>query len=110
MDFLTISISAFAMLTSVYAVFVQRRELELQRQELKMQRDELAKSAAAQDETKKALNHQIEMQALSAYINSTIHLHSWNQSRNEIKFASDNFHELQKYRKILEGYLANIKA
>jgi len=109
MDSLSICISAFALITSVYAVFIQRRELELQRAELKMQCDELAKSAAAQNETQKALNTQVEMQALSAYINSTIHLHSWNQSRNEIKFAIDNFNEIKKYRKILEGYLANIK-
>jgi len=47
----------------IYAIYLQREELQLQRLELAETRRELAKSAAAQEESQKALNKTIYAQS-----------------------------------------------
>jgi hypothetical protein len=69
--------SGFAFAGVVYAILLQRRELELQRRELMLQRlelrltrEELRRSAEAQEGSEKALLAQAQALALSAKINS----------------------------------------
>jgi hypothetical protein len=51
--------SGLAFAGVIYAIFLQRRELELQRQELILTRTELKRSAEAQEKSEKALKDQV---------------------------------------------------
>jgi signal transduction histidine kinase len=62
--------SGLAFAGVIYAVFLQRRELELQRYELEMTREELRRSATAQEKSEKALSVQSEMLLLTARLNA----------------------------------------
>jgi hypothetical protein len=52
--------SGLAFIGVIYAIFLQRRELEFQRQELILTRTELKRSAEAQEKSEKALKDQVE--------------------------------------------------
>jgi hypothetical protein len=52
--------SGLAFAGVVYAIFLQRRELELQREELRATRVELSRSAEAQEKSERALVQQVE--------------------------------------------------
>ena len=52
--------SGLALAGVIYAIFLQRRELQLQRHELELTRNELQRSAAAQEKSEQALREQIK--------------------------------------------------
>jgi hypothetical protein len=52
--------SGLAFAGVIYAIFLQRRELELQRMELRLTRDELRRTATAQEKSEQALKEQAE--------------------------------------------------
>lgn len=54
----------------IYAILLQRRELELQRLELKLTRDELRRSAQAQEKSEQALAEQAKALLLTAKLNT----------------------------------------
>jgi len=58
--------SGLAFAGVIYAIFLQRRELELQRHELEMTRAELSRSAEAQEKSERALHDQARVLILSA--------------------------------------------
>ena len=61
--------SGFAFLGVIYAIILQREELQLQRKELKMTREELKRSAEAQEKSEKALSKQAESLKITAKLN-----------------------------------------
>ncbi len=68
---------AFAIL--VYAMWLQRTELQLQRMELELTRAELSRTATAQEETQKTIALQVELMTLSADLAATAALLEANQ-------------------------------
>ncbi len=62
--------SGLAFAGVIYALFLQRRELELQRRELAMSRNELRRSAAAQESSQAALAEQVDMLRTSARLSA----------------------------------------
>jgi hypothetical protein len=62
--------SGLAFAGVIYAIFLQRRELELQRYELEMTREELRRTAEAQEKSEAALNEQAKAMMLTAKISS----------------------------------------
>jgi hypothetical protein len=52
--------SGLAFAGLIYTVYLQREELSLQRKELQLTRDELQRTATAQEESKKALQKQVD--------------------------------------------------
>lgn len=69
-------ISGFAFAGVIYAILLQRSELELQRKELQLTRTELSRSAKAQEESEKALSAQAKQQALNMLPSITCMLES----------------------------------
>ena len=61
--------SGFAFLGIIYTIYLQRNELALQREELRLTRDELKRSAAAQENSEKALSKQAESLKATAKLN-----------------------------------------
>jgi uncharacterized membrane protein YgaE (UPF0421/DUF939 family) len=62
--------SGLAFAGVIYAIFLQRRELELQRNELEMTRAELKRSAEAQEKSESALASQAHALTLTAKLNA----------------------------------------
>jgi hypothetical protein len=62
--------SGLAFAGVIYAIFLQRRELELQRNELEMTRAELRRSAEAQENSERALADQAQALTLTAKLNA----------------------------------------
>ena len=62
--------SGLAFAGVIYAIFLQRRELELQRNELEMTRAELRRSAAAQENSERALADQAQALTMTAKLNA----------------------------------------
>jgi uncharacterized membrane protein YgaE (UPF0421/DUF939 family) len=62
--------SGLAFAGVIYAIFLQRRELELQRNELEMTRAELRRSAEAQEKSESALTSQAHALTLTAKLNA----------------------------------------
>lgn len=62
--------SGLALAGVVYAIFLQRQELELQRRELELNRQELRRTAEAQDKAQEALTRQVQLQVLSARLSA----------------------------------------
>ena len=60
--------SGLALAGIVYAIFLQRQELELQREELRYTRLELARSADAQMQATVAFDQQVRVMAITALI------------------------------------------
>jgi hypothetical protein len=63
--------SGFAFAGLIYAILLQREDLELQRKELEMTRKELTRSAAAQEQSEIALRAQAEAASQSARLSAT---------------------------------------
>lgn len=61
--------SGLAFLGVIYAVVLQREELQLQRNELELTREELKRSAEAQEKSEKALSKQAESLKQTAILN-----------------------------------------
>jgi hypothetical protein len=62
--------SGLAFAGVIYAILLQRLELELQREELKLTRDELHRSADAQAQAAKALSEQLRVSLLSSRLSA----------------------------------------
>lgn len=62
--------SGLAFAGVIYAIFLQRRELELQRNELEMTRAELRRSAEAQEKSESALSSQANALVLTAKLSA----------------------------------------
>lgn len=62
--------SGLAFAGVIYAILLQRRELELQRRELELTRNELARTAEAQEKSETALTEQAKALSLTAQINA----------------------------------------
>lgn len=62
--------SGLALAGVVYAILLQRKDIQLQRQELKAARKELEKSAEAQRESEEALREQIDAQRTVARLSA----------------------------------------
>lgn len=63
--------SGLAFAGLIYAILLQREDLELQRKELEMTRQELTRSAAAQEQSEIALRAQAEAASQSAKLSAT---------------------------------------
>jgi hypothetical protein len=61
--------SGLAFAGVIYAIYLQTKELKLQREELSQTRKEIERSASAQEATERALNKQVQLQALASSIN-----------------------------------------
>jgi uncharacterized membrane protein len=61
--------SGLAFAGVVYAIFLQRRDLELQREELKLTREELKRTAEAQEKSERALSKQAASLKVTAQLN-----------------------------------------
>lgn len=61
--------SGLAFLGVIYAVILQRKELELQRKELELTRNELKRTAEAQEKSEQALSKQAESLKMTAKLN-----------------------------------------
>lgn len=61
--------SGLAFLGVVYAIVLQREELQLQRKELELTREELKRSAQAQEKSERALSKQAESLKQTAILN-----------------------------------------
>jgi hypothetical protein len=77
--------SGLAFAGVIYAILLQRQELELQREELRMTRQELERSTAAQQHSADALSAQLRVAALSSKLSA---LSALLQSSND-KIAQD---------------------
>jgi hypothetical protein len=62
--------SGFAFSGLIFAILLQREDLELQRQELTLTRQELSRSAAAQEQSEAALRAQAQSAASSARLST----------------------------------------
>ena len=62
--------SGLAFAGVIYAIFLQRRELELQREELRMTREELKRTADAQIKSEETFRKQADALLLTAELNS----------------------------------------
>ena len=60
--------SGLALAGVVYAILLQREDLELQRRELQLNRDELRRSADAQTRAHEALTEQVHLQMVAARV------------------------------------------
>lgn len=61
--------SGLALLGVIYAILLQKKDLELQREELKLTRDELSRTAKAQENSEKALLEQATSLKITAQLN-----------------------------------------
>ena len=61
--------SGFAFLGVIYAIILQRKELQLQRKELELTRKELERTAQAQENSEKALSKQAESLEVTSKLN-----------------------------------------
>lgn len=112
--------SGLALAGVIVAILLQKDELALQRKELKDTREEMQRSTIAQDESQKALNKQVNMQALSIKISAlSACLDSYNVLINEHQKNLDKGFQLgpspfSNNRKAaileLEALLARLKA
>ncbi|MBY0321854.1 MAG: hypothetical protein K2X72_24230 [Reyranella sp.] len=63
--------SGLAFAGLVYAILLQREDLQLQREELRLTRDELERTADAQEQAEAALRAQVEVASQSARLSAT---------------------------------------
>lgn len=96
--------SGLAFAGVVYAILLQRRDLEMQRKELEMTREELKRSAEAQERSEKALFEQAKQMQLTARLTAKNHLAE--VYRNKIEFLGkqgrDHQQERIKWREIID--------
>lgn len=96
--------SGLAFAGVIYAIFLQRRELELQRYELEMTREELRRTADAQEKSEKVLVEQAGALMLTARLNALNTLvQAYDQRLERQKFSNTTFILNEK------GYQAEIK-
>ncbi|MBD0372497.1 MAG: hypothetical protein ICV60_16760 [Pyrinomonadaceae bacterium] len=88
--------SGWAFAGVIYAILLQRRDLELQRRELEMTREELKRSAEAQERSEQALLAQAKMMELTAKLTAKNFLAE--VYRNKMEFLSNRGLENQKER------------
>jgi hypothetical protein len=88
--------SGLAFAGVVYAILLQRRDLELQRKELEMTREELKRSAEAQERSEQALIEQARLMGLTAKLTAKNFLAE--VYRNRIEFLSKQGREHQQER------------
>jgi hypothetical protein len=79
--------SGLAFLGVIYAMWLQREELELQRRELELTRRELKRTAAAQEKSEKALSKQAESLKLTAKLNGLSSLMQLYIARRDVGIA-----------------------
>ena len=65
----------------IYAIMLQRQELQLQREELRLTRQELARSADAQEKSIGSLSEQNKLQTQTALLAAYTALLNWEMSR-----------------------------
>jgi len=73
----------------IYAIFLQRRELELQRQELEWTREELERAANAQEATEAALAKQAQIMSDAATLDAASTLLALHSRR--VRLAGQNY-------------------
>lgn len=78
--------SGLAFAGVIYAIYLQRKELELQREELRSTRLELARSAVAQEKSEEALRQQVQAAEFSQRIAAI---------NNMLEFAQECFRRLR---------------
>lgn len=79
--------SGLAFVGVIYAIYLQRNELELQREELRSTRLELARSAVAQENSEEALRRQVQAAEYSQRIAAI---------NNMLVFAQDCYRRIQR--------------
>ncbi len=94
--------SGLAFLGVIYAIFLQRGELELQREELKLTREELARTAEAQEKSERALSKQAASLKITAKLNGKSavlqHFNTLIEMTNSPKYGIDErkFNDLKR--------------
>lgn len=94
--------SGLAFAGVVYAIFLQRRDLELQREELKLTREELKRTAEAQEKSERALTKQATSLKVTAKLNGKSavlqHYNTLLELTNSAKYGIDErkFHEVKQ--------------
>ena len=78
----------------VYAIILQRKDLELQREELKLTREELKRTAEAQEKSEQALSKQAASLKITAKLNGKSavlqHYNTLIEMTNSAKFGIDH--------------------
>ncbi len=86
----------------VYAIFLQRRDLELQREELRLTREELKRTAEAQEKSERALSKQAASLKVTAQLNGKSavlqHYNTLLELTNSAKYGIDErkFNEVKR--------------
>lgn len=88
--------SGLALVGLVYAILLQRQDLELQRRELELTREELRRSAQAQEKSEEALRAQVEAARSASYSQNIISLIDYiqrtdNRAARSHLFGIENF-------------------
>jgi uncharacterized membrane protein YcjF (UPF0283 family) len=99
--------SGLAFAGVIYAILLQRRDLELQRNELEMTREELKRSAMAQEKSEKALVEQAKMMELTAKLTALNFLAEAYKSR--IEFLDSQGRENQRERDKWNNIMGNLE-
>lgn len=106
--------SGLAFAGLIYAILLQREDLELQRKELEMTRQELTRSAAAQEQSEIALRAQAEAASQSARLSATNflleHYKAELKAMRTTAFTANDprlvrMHELERRTQVLVGVL-----
>ena len=113
--------SGAALAGVIYAIFLQRRELQLQRHELELTRNELQRSAAAQEKSEEALRKQVDALLMTSKLNSINSLlvgyttvlemtkvQDRSTLKTEFKYDQEYFEKVKHHISILEAYLTEI--
>ncbi len=102
--------SGFAFLGVIYAILLQKEELQLQRKELELTREELKKSAEAQEKSEKALSKQAESLKVTAKLNGLSAILRHHDSEHEISAADDRGSFRTSYNNESPEIIKQIKA
>lgn len=95
--------SGLAFTGVIYAIFLQRRDLELQREELKLTREELKRTAEAQEKSELALSKQAASLKVTAQLNGKSavlqHYNTLLELTNSAKYGIDahKFGEVKRH-------------
>jgi glycyl-tRNA synthetase alpha subunit len=100
-------IAGLAFIASIYAVFIQKKELANQREELR-------KSAEANEKSQYALNQQTELFALTSLLEVEMHLHEFNNKKTinvteQTKYAAQNLEEIRSLKNKISALLKHQK-
>lgn len=104
--------SGLAFLGVIYAVFLQRKELELQREELKLTREELRRSAKAQEKSEQALSKQAASLKIAAQLNGKSaelqHINTLIEITNSARYGVDHA-QFNRYKNDANEIITEIK-